>query len=118
MLPRILSRRTLATAAIAVTAAAGSVAGVSLAQDSGDRPSDHASAPPAAPGGILVGVDWILSDLVATGTITRQQADAVQAQANAGSIDPKQLVQQGVVTDAQMRVIADHIDQLKRSYSR
>ena len=117
MLPRILSRRTLATAAIAVTAAAGSVAGASVAQGSGNRPSNNASAAPAPRSSILAGVDRILSGLVATGTITRQQADAVQAQADAGSIDPKQLVHQGVLTDAQTRVIAQHIDQLKFSYS-
>jgi hypothetical protein len=121
MLRRILNRQTLLTTTIAITAAVGSVAGVSLAQgNSGTSPTTTVATQPAPrlqPGGILAGVHEILASLVANGTIDQQQADAVQAQANAGSIDPKQLVQSGVLTDAQMRSIATQIDQLKRSYS-
>ena len=114
MTRRILSHRTLATAAIAVAVSIGSVTGVSLAQ--GNDPTPAASTPSAAtasPGGILVGVQSVLAVLVADGTIDQQQADAVQAQADAGSIDPKQLVQSGTVTDSQMHAIAVKIDQLK-----
>jgi hypothetical protein len=63
-------------------------------------------------------VHEILDSLVANGKINQQQADAIQAQANAGSIDPKQLVQNGILSDAQMRSVAGRIDQLKQSYSR
>ena len=119
MLRRILNRQTLATTTIAITAAVGSVAGVSLAQgNGGTSPTTTVAtqpAPHAQPGGILAGVHQILASLVANGTINQQQADAIQAQANAGSIDPKQLVQNGVLTDAQMRAVAAQIDQLKRS---
>ena len=119
MLRRILNRQTLATTTIAITAAVGSVAGVSLAQgNGGTSPTTTVAtqpAPHAQPGGILAGVHQILASLVANGTINQQQADAIQAQANAGSIDPKQLVQDGVVSDAQMRAVAAQIDQLKRS---
>ena len=119
MLRRILNRQTLATTTIAITAAIGSIAGVSLAQgNGGTSPTTTVAtqpAPHAQPGGILAGVHQILASLVANGTINQQQADAIQAQANAGSIDPKQLVQDGVVSDAQMRAVAAQIDQLKRS---
>lgn len=116
MLAPIISRRTLAAVALTVTAAVGSIAGVSVAQDSGSPATVTAPGPSASSGGILAGVHGILAGLVTAGTITQQQADAVQAQANAGSIDPKQLVQQGVLTDAQMREIANRIDVLKRNY--
>jgi hypothetical protein len=120
MLRRILNRQTLATTTIAITAAVGSVAGVSLAQgNGGSSPTTTVAtqpAPRAQPGGILAGVHEILGSLVANGTINQQQADAIQAQANAGSIDPKQLVQDGVLSDAQMRAVAAQIDQLKESY--
>ena len=119
MLRRILNRQTLATTTIAITAAIGSIAGVSLAQgNGGNSPATTVAtqpAPHAQPGGILAGVHEILDSLVTNGTINQQQADAIQAQANAGSIDPKQLVQDGVVSDAQMRAVAAQIDQLKRS---
>jgi hypothetical protein len=114
MTHRILSRRTLATVAIAAAVSIGSVAGVSLAQ--GSAPAQAVSTPSAAtasPGGILAGVHLVLAGLVADGTIDQQQADAVQSQANAGSIDPKQLVQSGTVTDSQMHAIAAKIDQVK-----
>ena len=120
MLRRILNRQTLATTTIAITAAVGSVAGVSLAQgNGGTSPTTTVAtqpAPDAQRGGILAGVHQILASLVANGTINQQQADAIQTQANAGSIDPKQLVQNGVVSDAQMRSVAARIDQLKESY--
>jgi hypothetical protein len=121
MLARILSRRTLATVAIAIAAAVGSVAGVSLAQGNSKptptTPANTQTQAPAQPDGILAGVHQILSDLVAAGTINQQQANAVQSQADAGSIDPKQLVQSGVLSNAQMQAIGNRIDQLKRSYA-
>ena len=49
------------------------------------------------------------------GTINQQQADAVEQQANAGSIEPKDLVQRGVLTDAEMRTVCDRLDQLKQT---
>jgi hypothetical protein len=116
-MPRVsLSRRALTTAAIAVVASVGSVAGVSLAQ--GNDPPRTISTPSAtstSPGGILADIHRVLAALVADGTISQQQADAVQAQANAGSIDPKQLVGSGTLTDPQMRAVATKIDQVKRN---
>ena len=112
MRKQLLSRRTIVTVVIAAVVAVGSVAGTSLAQGDGSRPATTVAA---APGGIPAGVHDVLAGLVADGTITQAQADAVQAQANAGSIDPKQLVDGGVLSAAQMRTVAAGIDQLKRS---
>jgi hypothetical protein len=113
MHPRILTRRALANLAVAIVAGTASVAGVSLAQ------GDGATSPPPvaakAPTGILAGVHDTLEGLVAQGTITQQQAEAVQRQADSGSIDPKTLVSSGAVTDPQMRIIAGAIDRLKQA---
>jgi hypothetical protein len=117
MFHRIFSRRALVTSAIVVTAAVGSVAGVSLAQGTGGTPAASTPAPPAQQGGVLGGVHNALARLVAAGTIDQQQADAVQAQANAGSIDPKQLVQSGTLTDAQMRTVGNVLAQVKRGFA-
>ena len=112
MHPRILTRRVLANVASAVVAGAASVTGVSLAQGSAaSSPTPAVTA--GAPSGILAGVHAELENLVAHGTINQDQANAVQQQADGGSIDPKTLVQSGVVSDPQMRVIAGRIDQLK-----
>jgi hypothetical protein len=115
-MPRILSRRTLANVALAAAVSAGSVAGVGLAQGGG-APATVSTPSPAAvlPGGILAGVHDVLAGLVASGTITQLQADAVQGQVDAGSIDPKQLVESGALSDAQMHAVADVIDQVKKA---
>jgi hypothetical protein len=114
MHPRILTRRALANVAVAIAAGTASVAGVGLAQ--GDPPSSATPAVTArAPSGILAGIRAALEALVADGTINQHQADAVQQQADSGSIDPKTLVQSGAVSDAQMRIIANRIDQLKQA---
>ncbi len=54
-----------------------------------------------------------LERFVADGTIDRSQADAIGRQLDAGSIDPKALVDDGVVTDAQMHVVANAFDAIK-----
>jgi hypothetical protein len=120
---RIWNRRTLATITLAAIAGTASAAGVGFAQGSGTSSgaptsSGATSGTPTsrAPGGILAAVHDALENLVANGTINQQQADAVQQQANAGSIDPKTLVQGGVVSDAQMRAIGNSLDQVKRSF--
>jgi hypothetical protein len=111
MLNRILNRRSLAVVAVATAAATASIAGVGLAQDGGPKPAQQ----PTAPSGILADVHSALAGLVADGTIDQRAADAVQAEADAGSIDPKQLVDSGAVTDAQMHAVADVLDQVKRN---
>ncbi|MGB2952656.1 MAG: hypothetical protein WBB74_04595 [Gaiellaceae bacterium] len=122
-----LNRRTLATAVVASVAAVGSIAGVSFAQGNGTKGNETKSPAatetaqksqlPASPadGAILAGVHTALQRLVANGTISQHQADAVQRQAAAGSIDPRTLVQSGLVNDAQMRAIGDSLDQVKQA---
>lgn len=117
-----LSRRALATALVAVVAAIGSVAGVSYAQDGkpgNPEPADSAQKSPPSPspadGGIMAGVHSALQRLVADGTISQQQATAVEQDAAAGSIDPNALVQGGVVNDAQMQAIGTSLDKVKQA---
>jgi hypothetical protein len=116
MLKLTLNRRVLANVAIAVAVGVGSAAGVGFAQGNGKGDGAGTSTVAASPSnGILAGVHGALENLVAQGTISQSQADAVQAQADAGSIDPKQLVDSGVVSDAQMRAVANSIDAVKRA---
>jgi hypothetical protein len=107
-------RRVVAGTALAVAVAAGSIAGTSLAQGN-TTPAVRSTPAAATHGGILAGVHDALAHLVTDGTITQAGADAVQQQANAGSIDPKQLVQSGALSDTQMHAVAAAIDQVKQA---
>lgn len=111
---KLLRRPLAASIASALIAGTVSVAAVSYAQGDSAKPA----AVSAAPGGILAGVHNVLENLVAQGAITQDQADAVQRQANSGTIDPKILVQDRVLTDAQMHRVANAITQLKESGGR
>jgi hypothetical protein len=105
------TRTILAIAASAVAASTLSLAAVSYAGDGGAATSPAAKAVSA--GSILPGVRGVLKSLVGQGRITQAQADAVQRQADTGTIDPKVLVQSGVITDAQMHLVANGIEQVK-----
>jgi len=107
-------RNLLAGVVIAVVAGTASAAGVAVAQGNGTT-SSVPTVTTSAPGSILAGVHHALEQLVAQGTITQPQADAVQQQADGGSIDPKTLVDSGVVSGAQMRAVANSIDQVKQA---
>ncbi len=110
------SRRLLAGVTVAAAAGIASAAGVGYAQGDGARPAAGTSVASATPvPGVLAGIHEGLAGLVAEGTIDQAQADAVQQQADAGSIDPKTLVASGVVSDPQMRAIADVIDRVKQA---
>ena len=112
----VRSRRLLATIAVAAAAGVASAAGIGLAQDGGSKPAASTPVATTAPvPGVLARIHNGLARLVALGTIDQQQADAVQRQADAGSIDPKTLVASGVVSDQQMRAIADVVDQVKQA---
>jgi hypothetical protein len=115
-------RRGLAMAAVALATAIGSVTGVSYAQDgkpaarvSAGAAQKNPSATTPADNGIMVGVHRALQRLVAQGTIDQQQADAVEQDAAAGSIDPRALVQSGLVDEAQMEAIGNSLDQVKQA---
>jgi hypothetical protein len=119
-----LNRHTLTTAAVAVAAAIGSVAGVSYAQGGKPGPptptnsaQKTVSAPSPADGGIMPAVHDALQRLVAAGTINQQQGTAVEQDAAAGSIDPRALVQSGLVNEAQMQAIGNSLDQVKEAAS-
>ena len=105
------TRTILTMIASAVAASTLSIAAVSYAGEGGAAPSTAAKS--ASAGSILPGVRGVLRSLVAQGRITQAQADAVQRQANSGTIDPKMLVQSGVITDAQMHLVANGIEQVK-----
>ena len=109
----IPSRRLLATITIAVASGVASAAAVGFAQDGGSNPA--VSTPGAPVSAVLAGVHDGLATLVSQGTIDQSQADAVRQQADSGSVDPKTLVDSGVVTDPQMHAIADMIDQVKQA---
>jgi hypothetical protein len=112
----VKSRRLLGTVAVALVVGVGSAAGVGFAQDGGSKPAASTSVSSTHPAtDVLAGIHDGLAGLVASGTIDQQQADAVQSQADAGSIDPKTLVSSGVVSDSQMRAIAQVIDQVKQA---
>jgi hypothetical protein len=104
------TRTILAIIASAVAAGTLSMAAVSYASEGG-------AASPAtqtgSAGSILPGVHGVLRNLVDQGRITQAQADAVQRQADTGTIDPKTLVQSGVITDRQMHLVANGIEQVK-----
>jgi signal transduction histidine kinase len=53
--------------------------------------------------------------LVRERKIDQRQADVIDAQIDAGSVDPKELVQRGVVSEAQMPAVLNAIDSVKRS---
>jgi hypothetical protein len=105
------TRTILAIMASAVAAGTLSLAAVSYAGDGGAAASPAAKSGSA--GSILPGVREVLRSLVGQGRITQAQADAVQRQADSGTIDPKALVQSGMITDAQMQLVANGIEQVK-----
>ncbi len=77
----------------------------------GTASAAYSNAGPAAQDAVAA-----VERLVDNGTIDRHQADVIDSEINVGSIDPKQLVHDGVLTDAQMHAVASAIDQVKRSF--
>ena len=112
-------RRILANVAIAIAVGTASAAGVALAGGGGGG-SPSGTTPTGSglvPTPIGVAARNALQRLVAAGTINQAQADAVQREVDAGSVDPKTLVDSGAVSDAQMHAIADVLDRVKRSFA-
>jgi hypothetical protein len=115
-MPKLNLRRTLVGIAAAVAVASGTVAGIALAGGNGAGKSPSSTSE-AAPAEIVAAAHAALERLVSAGTITQAQADAVQAQVEAGSVDPQTLVANGTVSDAQMRAIDEALGQVKRSFA-
>ncbi len=95
-------RRWLANTAIAVAVATASASGIALAQGGGSKPTSPARPNPAAdlgagkafrqasftvPDSIAVAARTALQTLVSQQAISQSQADAVQAQVEAGWVD-------------------------------
>ena len=111
-------RRLFVHAAVAVVVGTASIRGVALATDNGRGPVKPAGTSTSSPatGDIIQAAHDALEALVSQGTINQSQADAVQQEVEAGSVEPKMLVDEGVVTEAQMRAIGNSLDQVKRSF--
>jgi phage-related minor tail protein len=103
--------RLAVTVGAAVASAILSAGVVSFAQGA-PSPSVPMSVS-SAPNSLMGSVTQLLDQLVQNGTISQSAANAIQLQATAGSIDPKSLVDSGALTTAQMRSVADGIDQIK-----
>jgi hypothetical protein len=56
-----------------------------------------------------------VAQLVQAGTITNAQAQVLDADIRAGSIDPEQLVAGGTLTSVQMNAVGDRLAAVKRS---
>jgi len=92
-------------------AASATAAGVAFAR--GANPAAAAKPAAARPpcGGILAGIPQTLAGLGDQRVIHEEQADG-------GSIDPKTLTASDVVSDTQMRAVADAIEQLEQADAR
>jgi hypothetical protein len=111
--PRLIRRTALASLILA-----GSITGALMVNDAASASTqqpDRAHQAQAAGGSIIVGADAAIEQLVVDDTLTRAQGNAIEQQINTGSIDPKQLVNSGTVTDAQMRTAANAIWQVKQA---
>jgi Asp-tRNA(Asn)/Glu-tRNA(Gln) amidotransferase B subunit len=58
-----------------------------------------------------------LQGLVNDGTISQHQADVIDAQIDAGTVDDQQLVASGVITASQMSAVDNALIQVKRSFA-
>jgi hypothetical protein len=68
---------------------------------------------PAAPGGVPHQFLDAIAQLQQAGTITAAQARTLDADIESGSIDPRKLVADGVVTAAQMKAVNDKLIAIK-----
>jgi polyhydroxyalkanoate synthesis regulator phasin len=114
------TRRVAANVAVALLVATVTAAGVAFA-DSSSSHSPAAKAPAStgtgtrAPDAITTRARAALDRLVANGTINQSQADAIQQDVVAGSVDPAALIAAGTVGQAQMRAVANALDRVKKS---
>lgn len=118
ILASLTPRRVAAHATIAVLVGTAAAAGVAFAGSGGGSPSaGSGSAPTAgaasAPNPVASAARTALEGLVANGTIDQAQADTIEQQVEAGSIDPQALINAGTVNQGQMQAVADALDQVK-----
>ena len=98
-----------------VTAGAAVVAFADTSKPTSAHRSQDAATAAGPGGGITQNVYSALEALVTRGTINQSQADAVQQQVLAGSVDPKALVDRGTLSDDQMRQVAQSLDAVKQA---
>jgi hypothetical protein len=112
-------RHLLASGAIAIALAATASSGVALARDSGGTTPPPAVATRCGDAsGLNEEFHAALQALVADGTINQTQANTIREQGDSGSIDPRGLVRDGVLSAAQMRTVADRLDNVKSDIAR
>jgi hypothetical protein len=87
------------------------------AKSSSAKRGSGTSETAAADGRLHAAVEAALEGLVREGTIDQHQAEVIDAQVNTGSVDPGELVARGVVSEAQMRAVADALGEVKRSFA-
>lgn len=122
ILASLTPRRLAAHATIAVLVGTGTAAAVALAGSGGGRPLADSGPIPAvntalAPNPIALAASVALDRLVANGTIDQAQADTIEQQVEAGSLDPPVLIDAGTVNQGQMQAVAEALAQVKRSTS-
>ena len=116
-------RRLLVLAAAAVALVAVSGGSVVLAGNNGTKPNSsdvaattaHVAATTAPAAGQSNPFDAAVQALVEDGTINQAQAVALRQQIDAGTIDPLELVDTGVLTAAQMQAVETRLGAVKQS---
>jgi hypothetical protein len=71
----------------------------------------------AADARLHAAVEAALERLVRGGAIDQHQAEVIDGQIDAGSLNPEELVQHGVLSEAQMQVVANALAEAKRSFA-
>jgi hypothetical protein len=108
--------RLVAGTLIVLTTTAGA-ATLAFADPSKPAPHDppRTAVAAGAHGNITQNAYRAVEALVAQKIITQAQADAVQRQVVAGSVDPKTLVDSGTLSNDQMRQVANSLTAVKRA---
>ena len=118
ILAAVTPRRLAVHGAIALAVGSATAAGVAFASGN-NSPGSATSTPPAAispsPDPVAAAARVVLNRLVARGTINQAQADTIEQDVVGGSVDPRALINDGVVTETQMQAVADTLDQVKRA---
>ena len=115
----VLGPGALASAKVGAPTTGKTAASPTVKQE-GNSPADTARAAARHdgkhPGQEAAAAVTAVQRLVQSGAITQAQASAVEAQIEAGSVDPGQLVSSGVLTAAQMHAIGEQIAGAKRIF--
>jgi len=100
-------------------AGAGVFGQAALASGSHARARDRSSSAQTASANadLHAAAQQAVQGLVTGGTINQQQAEAIDDQIDAGTVDPGQLVSSGVVSQSQMTTVAGALAQVKRSFA-